>query len=179
MREYFYFLFQSLQHNSFLTVLIRVFHCRIKAKNPLRFQRTSLFLRVLGILELHHFRLPVCRFVIDLFDKKVMRQIVLEEDIEDGELEDSADEEVMDGFDGEAGEGRDVFGGRGSQSSGLAGIERVDSERSERSQVLTDEELDEDEALFGEGDGLGRVESGVNLGRVEDMNATAILRGER
>jgi rapamycin-insensitive companion of mTOR len=32
------------------------------------------------ILEAHHFRLPACRFVLDLFDKRVLEQIVLEEE---------------------------------------------------------------------------------------------------
>jgi hypothetical protein len=45
----------------------------------------------MAILELHHFRLPVCRFVIDLFDKRVMRQIVLEEEEEDEDDESNAD----------------------------------------------------------------------------------------
>lgn len=40
------------------------------------------------ILEAHHFRLPACRFVLDLFDKKVLEQIVLEE--EDDETEESS-----------------------------------------------------------------------------------------
>lgn len=53
------------------------------------------------ILELHHFRLPVCRFVIDLFDKKVMRQIVLEE--EESE-QDSSDESEDGSEDNESGE---------------------------------------------------------------------------
>ena len=50
------------------------------------------------ILEAHHFRLPACRFVLDLFEKRVLEQIVLEE--EDEESEDSSgtnpdsDEEV-------------------------------------------------------------------------------------
>lgn len=39
------------------------------------------------ILEAHHFRLPACRFVLDLFEKRVLEQIVLEE--EDEESEDS------------------------------------------------------------------------------------------
>lgn len=38
------------------------------------------------ILEAHHFRLPACRFILDLFDKRVLEQIVLEE-------EDEAEEE--------------------------------------------------------------------------------------
>lgn len=40
------------------------------------------------ILEAHHFRLPACRFVLDLFEKRVLEQIVLEE--EDEESEDSS-----------------------------------------------------------------------------------------
>lgn len=66
----------------------------IKAKNPARFTKTELFLKVMTILESHHFRLPVCRFVIDLFDKKVMRQVVLEEeDEEDSDDEDDDDDD--------------------------------------------------------------------------------------
>lgn len=37
------------------------------------------------VLEAHHFRLPACRFVLDLFDKRVLEQIVLEEEDEDSE----------------------------------------------------------------------------------------------
>lgn len=43
------------------------------------------------VLEAHHFRLPACRFVLDLFDKRVLEQIVLEE--EDEESEESSDSE--------------------------------------------------------------------------------------
>ena len=40
----------------------------------------------MSVLASHHYRLPACRFVIDLFDKSVMRRIVLEEsDVESGE----------------------------------------------------------------------------------------------
>jgi rapamycin-insensitive companion of mTOR len=42
------------------------------------------------ILEAHHFRLPACRFVLDLFDKRVLQQIVLEE--EDEEQDDDSSE---------------------------------------------------------------------------------------
>jgi rapamycin-insensitive companion of mTOR len=45
----------------------------------------------MNILESHHFRLPVCRFVIDLFDKKVMRQVVLEEEDEEDSSSDGED----------------------------------------------------------------------------------------
>ncbi len=37
----------------------------------------------MGILEQHHFRLPVLRFVIDLFDKRVMRSMVFDEEDSD------------------------------------------------------------------------------------------------
>lgn len=59
------------------------------------------------ILESHHFRLPVCRFVIDLFDKKVMRQIVLEE--EDSALDSSSDDD----------EGSDEYVGDAMQHGGF------------------------------------------------------------
>ncbi|KAL1631144.1 hypothetical protein SLS56_004533 [Neofusicoccum ribis] len=62
----------------------------IKSKKAPGFQKTSMFHKVMAILELHHFRLPVCRFVIDLFDKNVLRQIVLEEESSsDDESDDS------------------------------------------------------------------------------------------
>lgn len=36
----------------------------------------------MNLLERHHYRLPVRRFVIDLFDKSLMRRVVLEDDSE-------------------------------------------------------------------------------------------------
>jgi rapamycin-insensitive companion of mTOR len=58
----------------------------IKQKKVPGFKSPALFKKVMLILECHHFRLPVRRFVIDLFDRSVMRQIVLdEESSEDGE----------------------------------------------------------------------------------------------
>jgi hypothetical protein len=44
------------------------------------------------ILEAHHFRLPACRFVLDLFDKRVLQQIVLDEE-DDQEDEESSESE--------------------------------------------------------------------------------------
>lgn len=55
----------------------------IKAKKATGFTKPAIFLKVMQILEAHHFRLPACRFVLDLFDKRVLRQIVLEEEEED------------------------------------------------------------------------------------------------
>lgn len=52
----------------------------IKSKQPERFRQVHLFRKALILLESHHFRLPVRRFALDLFDKCVMRRIVLEED---------------------------------------------------------------------------------------------------
>lgn len=36
----------------------------------------------MNLLERHHYRLLVRRFVIDLFDKNLMRRVVLEDDSE-------------------------------------------------------------------------------------------------
>ena len=62
-----------------------------------------MFHKVMQVLESHHFRLPVCRFVIDLFDKRVLRQIVLEEDDNEGGDNDDSDSDaeypVMNGDD--------------------------------------------------------------------------------
>ena len=51
----------------------------IKAKRPEFFNSVGLFQEVMGILERHSFRLLVRRFVLDLFDKDILRQIVLDE----------------------------------------------------------------------------------------------------
>ena len=45
----------------------------------------SLFHKVMATLAAHHYRLPACRFVIDLFDKSVLRKVVLEESDEEDE----------------------------------------------------------------------------------------------
>ncbi|KAE8130906.1 Rapamycin-insensitive companion of mTOR, N-term-domain-containing protein [Aspergillus pseudotamarii] len=52
----------------------------IKSKQPERFHQPHLFRKALSILESHHFRLPARRFALDLFDKSVMRRIVMEDD---------------------------------------------------------------------------------------------------
>lgn len=52
----------------------------MKSKRPDRFHQPHLFRKTLGILESHHFRLPARRFALDLFDKSVMRRIVLEDE---------------------------------------------------------------------------------------------------
>ena len=57
----------------------------LKHKQPEPFQQTAFFHKVMKLLEQYHFRLPVLRFVIDLFDKRVMRRIVLDEESDDSE----------------------------------------------------------------------------------------------
>jgi rapamycin-insensitive companion of mTOR len=52
----------------------------IKQKKAAGFGNSVLFRKVMVILECHHFRLPIRRFVIDLFERGVMREVVLDED---------------------------------------------------------------------------------------------------
>lgn len=65
--------------------------CRYKVRKVPGLRKPTLFHKVMTVLGSHHYRLPACRFVIDLFDKGVMRKIVLEES--DSESEDSAEED--------------------------------------------------------------------------------------
>jgi len=39
----------------------------------------------MAVLASHHYRLPASRFVIDLFDKRVLRKIVLEDSEDDSD----------------------------------------------------------------------------------------------
>ncbi|MCJ1350863.1 MAG: hypothetical protein MMC33_000844 [Icmadophila ericetorum] len=55
----------------------------IKAKHPGTFSSVSLFKRIMVILQSHTYRLLVRRFVMEMFDKGVMRQIVLDENSDD------------------------------------------------------------------------------------------------
>lgn len=54
-----------------------------KAKHHNHFHQVILFQKTLTILESHHFRLPQRQYILDLFDKSVMRHIVLEDDTEE------------------------------------------------------------------------------------------------
>lgn len=63
----------------------------LKLKKASAFQKPQLFVKVLAILGQHHFRLHHIRFVLDLFDKRVMRQIVLEEEEESEDDDDDSD----------------------------------------------------------------------------------------
>ncbi|KAF2398521.1 hypothetical protein EJ06DRAFT_513610 [Trichodelitschia bisporula] len=64
-----------------------------KSKYPTYFHSRDFFNTVMRVLEEHHFRLPLCRFVLDLFDRKVMRQIVLKEEEEKSDEKESTSEE--------------------------------------------------------------------------------------
>ena len=52
----------------------------VKMRFPEQFSSMVVFRKVMRVLENYNFRLQVRRFVIDLFDKGIMRRIVLEED---------------------------------------------------------------------------------------------------
>ena len=62
-------------------------HFSIKARKAPGFSKPAIFHKVMQILEAHHFRLPACRFILDLFDKRVLEQIVLEEEDDDDDDE--------------------------------------------------------------------------------------------
>jgi hypothetical protein len=85
----------------------------IKAKNAPGFKQAKLFKKILLLLECHQFRLGMRRFAIDLFDKSVMRRIVLDEESSDEEDDDESDE------DNSASEGRTVRQRSFSNPSGL------------------------------------------------------------
>lgn len=55
----------------------------LKTRKSPGFLKANLFKKVLILLECHQFRLNIRRFAIDLFDKSIMRQIVLDEESSD------------------------------------------------------------------------------------------------
>jgi hypothetical protein len=66
---------------------------RIKTKKAAGFRQARMFRKIMTLLECHHYRLHVRQNVINLFDKVIMRQIVLDEESE---------EENVDGEEGES-----------------------------------------------------------------------------
>ncbi|KAL8835699.1 MAG: hypothetical protein Q9170_003201 [Blastenia crenularia] len=52
----------------------------IKMRHPEAFTSVELYRKMRDVLGSHSFRLPVRRFLLDLFDRSVMRRIVLDED---------------------------------------------------------------------------------------------------
>jgi hypothetical protein len=69
----------------------------IKAKKAPGFTKPAMIHKVMQILEAHHFRLPVCRFVLDLFERSVLRRIVLEEEDEEVDEDEDGGGEEEDG----------------------------------------------------------------------------------
>jgi len=63
-----------------------------KHKKAAGFQEALLFKKAMVLLASHAYRIPQYRFVIDLFDKSVLRKIVLEDDEDDDEKGMSQDE---------------------------------------------------------------------------------------
>lgn len=57
----------------------------MKHKKLPGFSKPGLFRKVMSALSMHHYRIPQHRFVMELFDKGVLRRVVLEEDDESDE----------------------------------------------------------------------------------------------
>lgn len=76
-----------------------------KHKKAPGFQQPMLFRKVMVLLASHQYRIPQYRFVIDLFDKTVLRKIVLEEEDDDDDDDDDDDEHDGNGEDNAEGDG--------------------------------------------------------------------------
>lgn len=68
----------------------------IKTKRPQNFHRSDFFHKVMKLLGQYPLRLPVIRFVIDLFDRRVLRRIVLDESDDESEEEEDVEIEAED-----------------------------------------------------------------------------------
>ncbi len=94
------------------------------------FRQPLLFRKVLSLLECRHYRLPIRRMVLELFDKSVLRSLVFGEDEDGGGDEEQGDENNSD----EAEDSNDVgnaIGGAGDDSSD-------DDQRTERQRSISD-----------------------------------------
>ena len=60
---------------------------QIKNKRAPGFRQAALFRKIMTLLECHHFRLHVRQNVINLFDRAIMRQIVLDEESDEQTME--------------------------------------------------------------------------------------------
>ena len=69
----------------------------IKTKKAAGFRQAALFKKIMTLLECHHFRLHVRQNVINLFDKAIMRQIVLDEESSDENMDSEEDESGSEG----------------------------------------------------------------------------------
>ena len=57
----------------------------LKSRHQEVFRGVRLFKKTLVLLESHHYRLWQRLFILDLFDKGIVRQIIAEEDLENEE----------------------------------------------------------------------------------------------
>ena len=62
--------------NTFASFLIIHLSPRLKSSNLVHFQSIEMYRRVLSLLEAYRYRSPVRRFILELFDKKVVERIV-------------------------------------------------------------------------------------------------------
>lgn len=69
----------------------------IKSKKLPNFNHPALFRKVMTLLESSHFRVNVRRFVIELFDRSVLRRIVFEEDSDDEDMDSDDDDSGNEG----------------------------------------------------------------------------------
>ena len=68
------------------------------------------------MLSSHRYKLPACRFVLDLFERGVLRRLVLEED-------DESEEDEGDGADGQnSGDENEGNGFEGAFGGGVGGV---------------------------------------------------------
>ncbi|CAK7203934.1 hypothetical protein SEUCBS139899_006684 [Sporothrix eucalyptigena] len=106
------------------------------------FSQPRLFRKVLSLLECRHYRLPIRRMILDLFDKSVLRSIVFEEDESESESEEEESDEEEEDRRPENGQGSAIRGVQQRQMQQTASNADDDDD---------DEEDEEDE----DSDGLG------------------------
>jgi len=92
-------------------------------------RQPHLFRKVMALLECHHYRLPIRRMVLELFDKRVLRQVVFGDEDEDEDDDDDDDDDDEEG--GASKGGAEIDRGDESDSSG-------DEQRTERQRSISD-----------------------------------------
>ena len=144
------------------------------------FTQPRLFRKVLSLLECRHYRLPIRRMVLELFDKSVLRSIVFDEEDGDDESDDSdggGDEGMVlqrdgdtekddDGIDDDAGEHKAAEDGESDESDeGVEGDEDDEEEEASSGEEVGDGDEAEDEARMDSG--VGGDESSGDEQRTE------------
>lgn len=114
------------------------------------FTQPRLFRKVLSLLECRHYRLPVRRMVLELFDKSVLRSIIFDEEEEEEEDSDLSDD------------GRD----KGGASKRVDDSEEEDNDDEDEEE---DDDNDDDERrAVGAGEAAGSDESDEDQDEDED-----------